>query len=179
MKYSLEAFGFLCVSLALCSCATIPKGGMAVVGLEKARYLGKWYEIARYDFAFEKDLKNTTAEYSANADGTIAVKNRGFNYKKNKWEEALGKARFRGAEARGELEVSFFGPFYAAYNIIALDKEYRYALVAGKNLKYLWILSRTRTIPDEVKKSYLDLAASLGYDLSALVWVEQDEGKPD
>jgi apolipoprotein D and lipocalin family protein len=179
MKYSLEAFGFLCVSLALCSCATIPKGGVAIDRLEKGRYLGKWYEIARYDFAFEKDLKNTTAEYSANANGTIAVKNRGFNYKKNKWEEALGKARFRGADTRGELEVSFFGPFYAAYNIIALDKEYRYALVAGKNLKYLWILSRSRTIPDEVKKSYLDLAVSLGYELSTLVWVEQDEGTPD
>jgi apolipoprotein D and lipocalin family protein len=179
MKHSLEAFGLLCVSLALCSCATIPKGGVAIEGLEKERYLGKWYEIARYDFAFEKDLKNTTAEYSANANGTIAVRNRGFNYKKNKWEEALGRARFRGPDTRGELEVSFFGPFYAAYNIIALDRDYRYALVAGRNTKYLWILSRTKTIPEEVRKDYLDRASSLGYDLSALVWVEQDEGASD
>jgi apolipoprotein D and lipocalin family protein len=179
MKHSLDAFGLLCVSMALCACATIPKGAFAIEGLEKERYLGKWYEIARYDFAFEKDLKNTTAEYSANANGTIAVRNRGFNYKKNKWGEALGRARFRGADTRGELEVSFFGPFYAAYNIIALDKDYRYALVAGRNLKYLWILSRKKTIPEEVKKAYLDLAASLGYELSALVWVEQDEGAPD
>ena len=81
--------------------------------------------------------------------------NRGYDYKKGKWTEARAKARFRGSDTVGALEVSFFGPFYAAYNVIALDPEYRYALVAGDSTKYLWILSRTTDIPDDVKAEYL------------------------
>ena len=167
--------------MALCSltllasaCASLPKGATAVGGFEKARYLGKWYEVARFDFSFEKNLDNTTAEYGLAKDGTISVTNRGHNYVTGKWSEARGKARFRGSDTRAELEVSFFGPFYAAYNVIALDADYRYALVAGSNLKYLWILSRTPTIPDDVKADYLDRAKALGYDLSKLIWVHHD-----
>ena len=74
----------------------------------------------------------------------------------------------------GQLRVSFFGPFYAAYNVIALDPDYRYALVAGKNLDYLWILSREKTIPEEVKQDYLKQAQGIGYDTSKLVWVQQN-----
>jgi apolipoprotein D and lipocalin family protein len=103
------------------------------------------------------------------------VTNRGYNYVKGKWQEAKAKARFVGADTRAALEVSFFGPFYAGYNVIALDKDYNYALVAGDSLKYLWILSRVKTIPEDVKKDYLALAASLGYDVASLIWVEHDK----
>jgi apolipoprotein D and lipocalin family protein len=155
------------------SCASIPKGASAVSSFDAGKYLGTWYEIARFDFAFEKDLNNTTANYSRNSDGTIRVENSGYNYKKTKWEKAIGRARFRGSSTTAELEVSFFGPFYAGYNVIMLDGGYNYALVAGSNLKYLWILSREKTIPDEVKQSYLREAEKLGYDTDRLVWVEQ------
>jgi len=150
----------------------IPDGAVVVEGLDKLRYLGTWYEIARYDFAFEKNLSDTTATYALRDDGKVAVTNRGYDYKKGKWTEARAKARFRGPDTVGALEVSFFGPFYAAYNIIALDPEYRYALVAGDGTKYLWILSRTTDIPDDVKAEYLAIAERLGYDLSEMVWVE-------
>jgi apolipoprotein D and lipocalin family protein len=73
------------------------------------------------------------------------------------------------------LKVSFFGPFYSGYNVIALDKEYKYALVTGKSLSYLWILSRETTIPDDVKQNYLKIAENLGYKTSSLVWVEHDK----
>jgi apolipoprotein D and lipocalin family protein len=76
------------------------------------------------------------------------------------------------------LKVSFFGPFYSGYNVIAIDKEYKYALVAGKNLKYLWILSRYTTIPDEVKKNYLSLARGAGFKIDDLVWVKHDKQLP-
>jgi apolipoprotein D and lipocalin family protein len=69
--------------------------------------LGKWYEIARLDFKYEKDLNNTTAEYTDRDDGYIGVTNKGYNYVKKEWSEAKGKARFRGADSVGELEVSF------------------------------------------------------------------------
>ncbi|MBU0936145.1 MAG: lipocalin family protein [Spirochaetes bacterium] len=172
MKYR---SGFLLVSLGallIGSCASLPKGADVVNGIDKTRYLGVWYEIARYDFAFEKDLSDTTATYTLRDDGKIGVTNRGYNYVKEKWTEARAKARFRGDDTVGALEVSFFGPFYSAYNIIALDPEYRYAMVAGSSIKYLWILSRTTTLPDAVKQEYLQLAASLGYPLENLVWVE-------
>jgi apolipoprotein D and lipocalin family protein len=172
-----EAFLAICTTILvlISSCATLPKGANVIGSFEKEKYLGKWYEIARYDFAFEKNLNNTTAEYAIRKDGKIDVINRGYNYITKKWSEAKGKAKFRGADTKGELEVSFFGPFYAAYNVIALDKDYRYALVAGSSLKYLWILSREKALPDEVKAQYLSVAQSLGYDTSKLIWVEQDK----
>lgn len=156
------------------ACATIPKGVVAVTDFDQEKYLGKWYEIARFDFRFEKDLNNTTANYSVNPDGSIRVQNRGYNYVKKEWSESIGKAKFVGDPTVAMLKVSFFGPFYAGYNVIALDADYQYALVSGDDLKYLWILAREKTIPDEIKKSYVDLAESLGFDTSQLIWVEHD-----
>jgi apolipoprotein D and lipocalin family protein len=75
----------------------------------------------------------------------------------------------------GELKVSFFGPFYGAYNIIALDPDYKYALITGSSTKYLWILSREKTIPDDVKQNYLAAAESLGYDTRKLIRVEHNQ----
>ena len=157
------------------SCASIPKGATAVTPFYKEKYLGKWYEIARLDFRFERGLNNTTAQYSLNDDGTIRVVNRGYAYADDEWKEAVGKAKFVGDENVAMLKVSFFGPFYSGYNVIALDEEYRYALVAGKNLKYLWILARETTIPDDVKERYLRIAGEIGYDTSELIWVEHDD----
>jgi apolipoprotein D and lipocalin family protein len=161
----------------LYSCATIPKGTVAVKNFHKERYLGKWYEIARIDFKFERDLNNTTAEYSLNDNGTIKVDNQGYNTKKGKWEQAIGKAKIAGEENIAMLKVSFFGPFYAGYNVIAIDDEYRYALVAGASLKYLWILSRETKIPVEIKDKYLKIADEIGYDTNDLLWVKHDKQK--
>jgi len=162
----------------LLSCSTIPKGVTAVKSFDKARYLGKWYEIARMDFRFERNLNNTTAYYSLNADGkSIKVLNKGFDYTTHKWKEATGKAKFVGDETTAMLNVSFFGPFYSGYNVIAIDSEYRYALVAGKNLKYLWILARETTIPDTIKQEYLSLAEKYGFKTSELIWVEHNNPK--
>ncbi|HNW90862.1 MAG TPA: lipocalin family protein [Bacteroidales bacterium] len=157
------------------SCSTIPDGAVAVKPFDVNRYLGKWYEIARLDFKYERDLNNTTAEYSLRDDGKIKVDNKGFNTKTNEWSQAIGKAKFAGDKNEAKLKVSFFGPFYTGYNVIALDNEYRYALVAGKNLKYLWILSREVTIPDDIKQNYLKTAEGLGYKTSDLLWIEHDK----
>lgn len=158
--------------LAIVSCRSMPEGAVAHKPFDKTRYLGKWYEIARFDFRFEKDLNNTTAEYSLNEDGTIKVINRGFNYVTNEWKQATGKAKLTGDPTVAKLKVSFFGPFYSPYNVIALDDQYHYSLVCGKNLKYLWILSREKTIPYDVKEKYLKIAREIGFDTSKLIWVE-------
>jgi apolipoprotein D and lipocalin family protein len=159
---------------AMNSCSSIPKGAKAVQNFEKEKYLGHWFEIARLDFVFEKNLSNTTAEYSLNDDGSIKVINRGYNYIKKKNVSSTGKAKFVGDANEGKLKVSFFGPFYAGYNVLAIDPDYKYALVAGKNLKYMWLLSRDKTMPETIKKDYIKIAANLGYDTSALIWVKHD-----
>jgi apolipoprotein D and lipocalin family protein len=162
------------IMMTFISCSSIVKGGIAVTPFDKEKYLGKWYEIARMDFKFERNLNNSTANYSVNTDGSIKVENRGFNYQTKVWKEAIGKAKFAGDPNVAMLKVSFFGPFYAGYNVIALDKDYKYALIAGQNLKYLWLLSREMTIPEDIKLSYLKIAENLGYNTSKLVWVAQD-----
>lgn len=163
--------------IGLSSCSTIPEGVVAVKPFEKERYLGKWYEIARIDFKFERDLNNTTAEYFLNTDGTIKVDNKGYNTKTGKWQQSIGKAKFVGDDNIAMLKVSFFGPFYAGYNVIAIDSNYRYALVGGADYKYLWILSREINIPDEIKNKYLKIAKDFGYNTTDLIWIKHDKTK--
>lgn len=162
-------------AVALSSCASIPKKATPAQDFNLQKYLGTWYEIARFDYKFEENLNNVTATYSLNPDGTVQVVNKGYNFKTNEWESATGKAKFRESKNTAALKVSFFGPFYSGYNVIALSGDYKYALVAGKNLDYLWILSRTTDIPERVKKEFLQKAEQIGYDTSRLVWVKHDK----
>ena len=162
-------------ALTFNACSTIPEGVTAVKPFDKAKYLGKWYEIARFDFKYERNMNNTTAQYSINDDGTIKVINRGYNYEKKQWKEATGIAKFVGKSDVAMLKVSFFRPFYSGYNVIAIDNDCRYALVCGNNLSYLWILSRETTIPEDIKQNYLAVAKKLGFNTSALIWVEHDK----
>lgn len=172
---AMMAVSILSLALPIMSCSSIPKGVKAVTNFEKDKYLGKWYEIARFDFRFERNMNNTTANYSVNEDGTIKVLNRGYNYKKQEWKEAIGKAKFVGNSDIAMLKVSFFGPFYGGYNVIALDKDYQYALISGQSLKYLWILSRQVTIPENIKKEYLKIASDLGFNIENLIWVDHNK----
>ena len=123
----------------------------------------------------ERNLNNTTAQYSLKPDGSIKVVNRGYNTKTGEWEQAEAKAKFVGDQDIAMLKVSFFGPFYSGYNVIAIDPEYNYALVAGASLKYLWILAREPRMPEEVKNNYLKIAEDGGYDTSELLWVEHND----
>ncbi len=160
------------------SCASIPKKAKPVQNFDLNKYLGNWYEIARFDFRFEKDLDNVMAQYSLNNKGNVNVVNSGYNFKKEKWVSAEGVAKFRGDKNSAALKVSFFGPFYSGYNVIAIDEDYKYALVAGKDLKYLWILSREKSIPEDIKAEYLKIAQEVGYDTSDLIWVEHNKTSP-
>ena len=159
----------------LSACVSIPDGAVAVSPFDQQKYLGKWYEIARLDFKYERNLNNVTANYSLNDDGSIKVDNKGYNYVEKEWKQSIGKAKPVGEPTVGRLKVSFFGPFYSGYNIIALDKHYQYALVAGDDLKNLWILSRTTAIPLGIKKNYLQKAKDIGFDTNALIWVKHDK----
>lgn len=167
------------LAVVLTSCAgemnVTPKTSIVPVKDFKAdRYLGKWYELARVENTFERGMIKTTADYSLNNDGTIKVVNGGFDPAQNKYRDATGKAKFARARDVGALKVSFFGPFYGAYNIVALDRNYQWSIVSGDNpKKYFWVLSRQPTLTNALKAEALKVAKTLGVDPSTIVWVKQ------
>lgn len=156
----------------------MPEGVVPVKNFNVSRYLGKWYEIARLDHSFERGLSNVTAEYELRSDDGINVINRGFLAEENKWKVAEGKAYFVGSRDEGHLKVSFFGPFYGSYIIFDLDQEnYQYAFVSGYNTSHLWLLSRTPTVSEDVKKRFVEKSKELGFDTNALLFTEQNLAK--
>lgn len=164
----------LCLSCCLLTaCSVAPEGVQPVTGFQVERYLGRWHEIARLDHRFERGLEQVTADYSLNTDGTLRVVNRGLDVKEGRWREAVGRARFTGASTTGQLEVSFFGPFYGGYNIIALDPDYQHVLVSGPSRDYLWILARTPTLAPEVYARLSAQAEALGFPVTELLRVPQ------
>ncbi|MGG7466885.1 lipocalin family protein [Chryseobacterium arthrosphaerae] len=172
LPVSLGALGLIIFN----SCSVrIPKGAAAVKNFDAKKYLGRWYEIARFDYRFEKNMDNVTAEYTENTDGSIQVKNKGYDYVKKVWNESIGEAQFVKDPTEARLKVSFFKPIWAGYNVIDIDENYQYAMVAGSSLKYLWILSRTTTIPESIRQRFLAKAKKIGYDTNELIWVKHNQ----
>ena len=137
--------------------------------VDLARYLGQWYEIARFDHWFERGMTHTKAIYTMREDGAIRVVNAGL--KNGKEKTSVGKAK--PTDLQGLLRVSFFWPFYGDYRILWLDDDYQLALVGGDDSDYLWILSRTTAVNPTVKRLILTEAKRRGYDADKLIWVEQ------
>ena len=158
-------------SLALAAgCVSGPKVDNApVAALELNRYLGEWYEIARFDHSFERCVEQAKANYTLKDDGTIEVVNSGI--KNGKPKTAVGKGKKTDTPAL--LRVSFFGPFYADYRVMLIDKDYTYALVGSGSADYLWLLSRTPGLSETAKSELLAEAQRRGYDTGKLIWVEQ------
>lgn len=161
-----------CLAL-LAACTGTPEGVEVVDDFELEPYLGTWYEIARLDHRFERGLSNVTANYSLRDDGGVAVVNRGYRADKGEWDEANGKAYFVGEPNVGRLKVSFFGPFYGGYNVVAVDPA-SYSLVVGPDRSYLWILSRTPSLDDAVLSELVAKAEALGFATDELIYVEHD-----
>ena len=160
------------IPILILGCVNIPENVSPVIGFDIDRYLGTWYEIARLDHSFERGLEKVTAEYSLRDDGGIKVVNKGFDSKKNIWKETIGKAYFIDDSDIGRLKVSFWGPFYGAYNIIDLDKEnYSYSLVCGPNKSYLWILAREPHMEESLKSKLVKKAKDLGFETEKMIYV--------
>lgn len=144
----------------------------AVEGFEPARYMGKWYEIARLPNWFEKGMTRVTAEYTLNSDGTIRVENRGI--KKGRESGVTGVARLKGDAGVGELEVSFFRPFYGDYRIIRLGPDYSYSVVMGSDRDYLWVLARSPEIPEEEFAGIMKFLRENGFATDELIYPYAD-----
>lgn len=172
-KSGIALIPLLLAAAILAGCTGAPEGIEPVEGFEPKRYLGEWYEIARLPHSFEEGLSKVTATYSRREDGGIDVVNRGYHAEAGEWREAEGKAYFTGPESVASLKVSFFGPFYSGYNVIALDKEnYQWALVCGYNRDYLWILARSPQMPKGLRDQLVERAEQSGFDTEQLIFVE-------
>lgn len=143
-----------------------------VEDFDLSRYLGEWYEIARYDHSFEEGMDNTMANYILQDNGKVVVLNTGW--KDGKFKLAEGKAIYPNpTDKHGALRVSFFLFFYSDYNVMLVDENYQISLVGSKSENYLWILSRTPVPDQELLNAVLAEAQSRGYDTSKLIWVDQ------
>jgi len=145
--------------------------------LDLNRYLGKWYEIARFPHSFEKNLVGVTATYSLKDNGMIEVLNQGFkNTLDGERSKAIGKAKIPNKLEPGKLKVSFFWIFYADYYVLELDAEnYQYAMIGSSSDKYFWILCRTPQMDMAVYNMLLEKARKRGYNLEKLYKVPQTE----
>ncbi len=138
------------------------------------KYLGTWYELARYPHSFEKNLQGVTANYSIRDDGKVKVLNQGYEGSLDgKKSVAVGKAKLAESGMSGHLKVSFFWIFYGDYFIMEMSPDYQWALVGSKSDKFLWILSRTPKMEAKQFESIKQMAVDRGYDLSKLQIVQQ------
>lgn len=170
MKSNMKKIFSLSVLLCLlggCSKPTVDNS--VVTNFDLDRFLGRWYEIARFDHKFERGIDHAQANYALRPDGKVSVINTGL--KNGRHSEAKGVAKLTDTPAL--LRVSFWGPFYSDYRILLLDDDYNYALIASGSDKYLWILSRTPQISEKVKTEILAEARKRGYPTDRLIWVKQ------
>jgi len=157
------------VVLAVTGCIRLPEGITPVRNFDLQRYLGEWHEVARLDHRFERGLTKVTATYSLNADGSVKVLNHGWNAAKGQWSKAEGRAVLIGSSQEGRLKVSFFGPFYGAYTIIALEPK-RYSMICGPDRSYFWILSREPRLDPATLQGLIAQAKALGFATEQLIY---------
>ena len=159
--------------LFITGCATKNPNIKSIPKLDLNRYLGSWYEIARFEHSFEKGCKNVKATYLLKDDDKIEVVNSCTDITTNKKREAVGEA-IRVDNTNSKLKVSFFWPFYGDYWVIILADDYSYAVVSEPTQKYLWILSREKTLEKEILKNILNKLKELDFDTSKLIFTIQE-----
>lgn len=156
-------------AMLFAGCESAKVDNSTVKSVDLNRYLGNWYEIARFDHSFERGMEYAMAHYTMRDDGKIDVLNTGI--KDGRAEDAKGIAKT--TNQPGLLRVSFFGPFFSDYRIMMLDENYQYVLVGGSTNRFLWILSRTPQLDEATLSLILAEAEHRGYDTTRLLWVKQ------
>lgn len=176
----LRTTAMLVAAILLASCEQPPVNRIAaeplstVQSVDLQRYLGRWYEVARYPNQFEENCVGVTATYSLKPDGTIKVVNSCRKGKLDGPEDiAEGTATVVDTKTNAKLSVSFFWPFAGDYWVIGLADDYSWALVGEPSGRYLWILSRTPSLPDDTRAALIAQLKSQGYNTNALYWTPQ------
>ncbi|MGE8410342.1 MAG: lipocalin family protein [Pseudomonas sp.] len=178
----------LCMGLALGGCATPEAGPMApktVDHVDLKRYQGKWFELARLPMYFQRDCAQSEAHYNLRADGSVGVLNRCLTLD-GEWQEASGSATAQVPGKTDKLWVEFDNWFSRIlpgvakgdYWVLYIGDDYQTALVGNPDRKYLWLLSRTPTVPAVVREGLLAKARQQGYDTTRLIWRVADRDMP-
>jgi apolipoprotein D and lipocalin family protein len=173
------ALGSLLTAIILSPLAAESRAPLTLVkSLDPARYAGTWYEIARFQQGFEKNLVGVTAEYAIRPDGRIDVLNSGLKKDLSGNLSSIKALAWRPDDSKpGALKVRFFGLFAADYLVFGLDEtDYQWALVGNDSRKFLWFLSRSPAISPELLEKMKAIAAGQGYDMSKLYLVAQKGG---
>ncbi len=173
MKLKLNFFLLMATVFLFTACSSKNPPLKTVEKVDINKYLGTWYEIARYEHFFEKDCKNVSANYSMLDEETIKVINRCTKIQTNEKKEVTGRA-YATDDTNSKLKVSFFRPFYGDYWVLILEENYDYVLVGTPNREYLWILAREKTLDEKVKNSILEKLPELGFEASKFTWTIQD-----
>jgi apolipoprotein D and lipocalin family protein len=176
--WAVGALGLATFGLAACAAlgSQHPVGNPSVpqpaktVDLQK--YLGRWYEIARYEQSFQKGCEAVTADYSFRSDGTIAVVNR-CRKPGGRSSEARGRAKVSDSKTNAKLKVSFFGPFYGDYWVLDRADDYSWSIVGEPSGRYLWILAREAKPTEQKIGELIGRAEAIGYDTSMLLRTRQ------
>lgn len=167
---------FLPLLLAACTSSAWAKNELATIpSLNVQRYMGTWYEIAKYPNPFQKNcVSNTVATYEAQPNGTVRVTNR-CSESDGKVKEAIGEARQIGNATSPKLEVRFapawlsFLPFvWGNYWVIDLDADYQLVAISEPRQEFLWVLSRTPAPNPEAYKLLTERLAKKGFDLKKM-----------
>ncbi len=137
-----------------------------VTNLNLNNFMGRWYEIARFDHRFERGMTDVTADYILQKDGMIEVVNEGM--RGGKLHRSVGRAKT--TSTPGRLRVSFFWIFYSDYNVLEMGEHGEWALIGSRSPQYLWILSRTPTLPDQTVDYIVGQAAKRGYNVDNLIF---------
>lgn len=154
----------------------MPDGLTAVTPFDLKRFEGTWYEIARLDHGFEKNMSHVSFTYRLQDGSDFKVENKSLDDKNGHWQVSEGKGSLIGEPSLGRLKVSYFGPFYGSFNIIALDeKNYSWAMATGPSTRYLWILSRKPTLEDPIIQDLIRKAVGMGFKLDKMIHVDQKE----
>jgi apolipoprotein D and lipocalin family protein len=164
--------------LTACSASTTQRLRLppleTVPRVDLPRYLGTWFEIASFPQSFQKGCNGTTATYSLRSDGDIDVRNRcRLGSLDGEEKSALGRAQVVDRQTNAKLRVAFFRPFWGDYWIVDLAPDYSYAVVGHPGRDYLWILSRSPSLPEDVYAAIISRLRAHGYETERLVRTRQ------
>ena len=135
--------------------------------------MGDWYVIANIPTYFEKHATNSIESYKL-VNNEI---NTTFSFY-NKSPKGIRKvynynAKIYNHKTNAEWRLKLIWPFKLPYLIIDLDEGYNYAVIGHPNRKYVWIISKTSKINEQLYQSILGKLKKQGYDISNIVRVIQ------
>lgn len=151
---------------------SVPEPAKAV---DLNRYVGRWFELARYDNCFERGCEGVTADYAKRPDGLVDVVNACGKRSSGRVERvSRGRAKIVPRSDNAKLKVSFFGPFFFGnYWVLDHGDDYQWSLVGEPSGRFLWILARDALPSDARYDKLVSRARALGYDTTFLRRTQQ------